>query len=280
MTEHPTASRRAFLAGGLAIGGGALAAGARAATAAGDPAILRAAELDDDAGRRRRRATLRAALGLRGRRYSPQRALADRRRGQLGQLHAALRARRHHHPERPLLRAPSRRRRPRRPGRMAADDPRHGRHAAGLHAGRPQALPARKPRLLPGMRRELRHGVARRAAERLPVHARHDPQRHVHGRAAEADPAGGGHARRREVAAGRGRRRRRDDALDPDGKGARRLHRRLQDERRDAAPRAGLSGPPGRARLGRQHVDQVAAPARGRRQALAHSARRHRSTPT
>ena len=45
---------------------------------------------------------------------------------------------------------------------------------------------------LPGMRGELRHGVARRAAQRLPVHPRHDPQRHVHRRDAEGRPGRGG----------------------------------------------------------------------------------------
>ncbi len=47
----------------------------------------------------------------------------------------------------------------------------------------------------------------------------------------------------------------------PDGEGARRLSCRVQDERRGAAPGTGLPGPAGGARLGRQHVDQVAAAA-------------------
>ena len=46
-----------------------------------------------------------------------------------------------------------------------------------LHPRRPEALSAHQPRLLLRMRGELRHGVARRAAQRLPVHARHGPLR-------------------------------------------------------------------------------------------------------
>ena len=66
--------------------------------------------------------------------------------------------------------------------------------------------------------------------------------------------------------AGRGLRR--DDALDPARQGARRLPRRLSDERRDAAPRAGLSGAARGAGLRRQHVGEMAAAPEARRSTL------------
>ena len=44
-----------------------------------------------------------------------------------------------------------------------------GRAAAGLHARRPQADAAGQPRLFLRMRGELRHGMARRAAQRRPI---------------------------------------------------------------------------------------------------------------
>ncbi len=68
------------------------------------------------------------------------------------------------------------------------------------------------------MRGELRHGVARRAAQRLPVHPRHGALRDVHRRAAEDAAAGSGREAQREVAAAGRRRRRRDDALAADRK--------------------------------------------------------------
>ena len=57
----------------------------------------------------------------------------------------------------------------------------------------------------------------------------------------------------------------------PLAKGARRLHRRLSHERRNAASRAGLSGASRRAGLGRQCLGEVAAPHQGRRSALVHA---------
>ena len=103
----------------------------------------------------------------------------------LGQLHAAARARRHHHAERALLRAASFRHRRGRSGRLPADDARPRRQAADLHARRHQAHAARQPRLFLRMRGEFRHGMARRAAQRLPIHPRHGALRDVHRRAAE-----------------------------------------------------------------------------------------------
>ena len=108
-------------------------------------------------------------------------------------LHAAARTRRHHHAERPVLRAPPRRHRRGRSARLPADDPRPGRQAADLHARRHQAPAARQPHPFPRMRRQFRHGVARRAAQRLPVHPRHGALRAIHRRAAE-DFAGAGRA--------------------------------------------------------------------------------------
>ena len=236
--------------------------------------------MDPRARRRRRGAALRQALEARGACHPPRRAVADREPRVLGQLHAAARARRHHHAERALLRAPSWRHRGDRSGRLSADRPRPGRQAADLHARRPQALPARQPHPLPRMRGEFRHGVARRAAQRLPVHPRHGALRRIHRRAAARAARRGRREAEREVAARRRRRLRRDDALDPARQGARRLPRRLPDERRDAAPRAGLSGAPRGAGLGRQHVGQVAAAPEARRRSRGSPARRPRNTPT
>src|SRR5829696_3160394 len=59
------------------------------------------------------------------------------------------------------------------------------------------------------------------------------------------------------------------DALAAAGEGARRRARRVSHERRDAAPRERLSGPHRAPGLGGEHVDQMAAPDRGRRRALA-----------
>ena len=84
----------------------------------------------------------------------------------------------------------------------------------------------------------------------------------------------------REMAAGRRRRLGRDDALDPARQGARRLPRRVSHERRDAAPRAGLSGAPRRAGLGGQCLGEVAAAARSSATSRGSRARRPRNTPT
>src|SRR4026209_1415297 len=121
------------------------------------------------------------------------------------------------------------------------------------------------------MRRQFRHGMARRSAQWLPVHARHGSLRAVHGRVAQA--AAG--ASRPEVECqmdhGGRRRRRRNEPLDPGEQGARRLHDRLSHERRNAASRTGLSCAPRGAGVGRQCLDQVAAPVESRRPALVHA---------
>jgi sulfane dehydrogenase subunit SoxC len=115
------------------------------------------------------------------------------------------------------------------------------------------------------MRGQHRHGMARRAAERLPVHPRHDPQRVYTGVPLRTSAGRSGRADQRRkwilpegadasaMTAGRSRWKRRwTTALSPSMNGER------------AAPRTGLSDPPRRARLGRQHVGQVAPPDRGR----------------
>ena len=186
-----------------------------------EPAAERSG-LVEGARRRRGGAPLRQAVEVRGACRPPRRRVADRLARKLGQLHAAARARRHHHAERPVLRAPSRRHRRDQSARPPADDPRPRRQAADLHAGRHQAHAARQPRLLPRMRRQFRHGVARRAAQRLPVHARHGAQRDVHRRAAQAPARRGRPQAERQVAAARRRRRRRHDPLAAAREGARR----------------------------------------------------------
>ena len=194
--------------------------------------------------------------------------MADREPRVIGELHAAARARRHHHAERVVLRAASLRRRRSQSAGLPADDPRPGRAADDVHARRSQALPARQPHLLPRMRRQFRHGVARRAAQRLPVHPRHGPLRGIYRRAAEGAAGGIRDQAEREVGARRRRRRRGDDALDPAVENPRRLPRRLPHERRDAASRERLSRAARRARLGRQYVGEVAAPPETRRRAV------------
>ena len=105
----------------------------------------------------------------------------------------------------------------------------------------------------------------------VPIHPRHGALRAIHRRAAETFAGAGGPQAEREMDYGRRRRRRGDDPLDPDRQGARRLPCRLSHERRDAAARAGLSGAPRGAGLGRQCLGEVAAPPQGRRPALVHA---------
>ena len=117
-----------------------------------------------------------------------------------------------------------------------------GRQAADLHARRYQAHAARQPPIFLRMRGEFRNGMARRAAQWLPVHARHGALRDVYRRAAK-DPA---QRSRREAecqmaVAGR-RRLRRDDALAAAAEGARRRAHRLSHEWRDALSGKRLSG--------------------------------------
>ena len=180
--DPPKPSRRRFLAaagasGTALIGGSALA---------GNPKNLppNVPEWTRVLGDGVAVAALRQAVEARGACHPPRRAVAHREPRVLGQLHAAARARRHHHAERAVLRAPSRRHRGDRSGGLPADRARPRRQAADLHARRPEALPAREPHPLPRMRGQLRHGVARRAAQRLPVHPRHGALRRIHRRAA------------------------------------------------------------------------------------------------
>ena len=202
-TPETRPSRRRFLTARRRAGA-ALAGSAGARRQSEKPAAERAG-VDARARRRRRGAALRQALEARGACHPPRRAMADREPRVLGQLHAAARARRHHHAERALLRAPSRRHRRDRPGGLPADRPRPRRQAADLHARRPQALPAREPHPLPRMRGEFRHGVARRAAQRLPVHPRHGALRRIHRRAAARAARRGRREAEREMAARRRR---------------------------------------------------------------------------
>ena len=213
---------------------------------------------------------LRQAREIRGAYRPPRRRLAHRLAAKLGELHAAARDRRHHHAERALLRAPSLGHRRAQSRRLPADAARPRRQAADLHARRHQAHAARQPRLLLRMRRQFRHGVARRAVERLPVHPRHGALRDVHRRAAEGAAERSGPEAQGEVAAAGRRRLGCDDALAAACEGARRRAGRLPDERRDALSGERLSGADGDPGLGGQHVGEVAAPHRGRRPALAH----------
>ena len=265
-------SRRNFLRASLAAGGTALGSAALGAPqGASDPKNLppNVPGLDPDTRRRRRHPPLRPPVEARGARHPPRRRMAHSIPRKLRLLHPAARSRRHHHAERRLLRAPSRRHRGGESRRLSANHSRPRRQTADLHTRRHQAHAARQPRLFLRMRGELRHGVAWRTAQRLPVHARHGPLRDVHRRAAQDAAARGRHQAHSQVAPHGRWRRRRDDALASDSKGARRRARRLPHERRDAAAGERLSGPHGAPRLGGQHVDQMDSPHRSRRSALA-----------
>ena len=232
-------SRRAFLRAGLAGGAAALAGQPRRRRGrrqSGEPAAERAG-LVTHARRRRCRAPLRQASKHEAHVIRRDVAWLTASARKLGQLHAAARARRPHHAERALLRAASLRHRRDRSGRLPADDARPCRQAADLHARRHQAHAAREPPLFLRMRRQFRHGVARRAAQRLPVHPRHGPLRDVYRRAAEDAADEAGLKTECQVAAARRRRLRRDDPLAAARQGARRRADRLPHERRDAAIR-------------------------------------------
>ena len=121
------------------------------------------------------------------------------------------------------------------------------------------------------MRRQFRHGMARRAAQWLPIHPRHGALRDVYRRAAK-DLARGSRTETESEMAPAGRRRcRRDDTLITVAKGARRRARCVPDERRDALSRARLSRAHRAARVGGEYVGEMAAPDRGRRRAMASS---------
>jgi len=69
--------------------------------------------------------------------------------------HATAGSPRHHHAFRSALRASSRRSAGRRPTRVSAHDPRHGRSAAHIHPAGSEAIPRDDADVLPGMRRKL-----------------------------------------------------------------------------------------------------------------------------
>ncbi len=99
------------------------------------------------------------------------------------------------------------------PDRLPADAARPGRQTADLHVRRHQAHAAGQSRAFLRMRGQLRHGMARRAAQRLPVHPRHGALRDVHRRAVEGAAERSRTETQGQVAAARRRRRRGDDAL-------------------------------------------------------------------
>ena len=224
MPEKPPAdfvNRRGFLsAAGLA--GAGLAMSRHASRGRGGQArsaYHRNAGLAAPSRRWRGQASLWIAVAVREERDPAQRALADGVSRIVGQLHAAARTRWNHHAVGPVLRAPSWRCRRDRPGETPPDDQRPGGKTAGVHHGRHQADAAHQPDLLPRMRGQFRHGMARRAAERLPVHARHDSQRDVHRRSAEGAAGRGRPAAERQMADARGRRRIGHEPLAADRKG-------------------------------------------------------------
>ena len=197
--DNKRASRRRFLAGAAGLAAAGVAGASRADDKNLPPNV---ADWSKTARRWRRRSALRPSVEIRKRRHPPRRAVAHRQPRVLGQLHAAARTRRHHHAERAVLRASSCRHRRNRSERLPADHSWPRRQAFDLHARRPQAAAARQPYPLPRMRRQFRHGVARRTAQRLPVHARHGAYRAIHRRAAEAFAGAGGREAERQMADG------------------------------------------------------------------------------
>ena len=220
---------------------------------------------------RHRRQAVRTALAIRQGCHPPQRALAHRQQGILGQLFADPGFERHHHAQRPVLRALPRGPSGGGPGAAPPDDPRPGGAADRPHHARHRALSIRFPHPLPRMSGQRRHGVARGAAQFAAVHPRHGELRRMD-RRETVDAAGRGrHQERSQVGAGRRRRRRAHDAQPAAREMSRRRAGRLRAERRGAAARAGLPAAAIRAGLGRQCLGQMAAPHQARRSALVHA---------
>ena len=155
------------------------------------------------------------------------------------------------------------------PGETPPDDQRSGGKTAGVHHGRHQADAPHQPDQFPRMLRQFGNGMARCPVERLPVHARNDSQRDVHRRSAEGAAGRGRPAPQRQMADARRRRRIGHEPLAADRKGSWRCVARLCHERGGASARAGLSAAGGDPGLGRQSLDQMAAPHRGWRPAVA-----------
>ena len=163
-------------------------------TAAAFPARRRTLVAIDRA--RRGRPALRQARRLRGRRHQAQRAVAHRRHRILHQLFAAAGSARHHHAERPVLRAPSCRPAGRRSGPAPADDPWPGRAPAGSHDEGHRAFSVGVAHPFHRMPGQWRHGVARRAIEFAAIQPRHDQLRGMD-RGEAVDAAGRSRASRR-----------------------------------------------------------------------------------
>ena len=132
---------------------------------------------------RRGRPALWQARRHRGRRHPAQRAVAHRRHRILHQLFAAAGSARHHHAERPVLRALSCRTAGRRSGSAPADDPRPGRASAGPHHEGHRALSVGVAHPFHRMPGQWRHGMARRAVQLAAVQPRHDQLRGMDRRA-------------------------------------------------------------------------------------------------
>ena len=138
-----------------------------------------------------------------------------------------------------------------------------------LQHGRSAQVPVGLAFLFHGVLRQRPHRLAQarledRAADPRPaVVCAMDGRARLHAARRSGDRSG------RHLGAGRRRRWGGPCAQHPDEENARRRLARLCRQRRDAAPRERLSAAPVPARLGGQHVHQVAAPDQARRQALA-----------
>src|SRR5215468_11347271 len=121
------------------------------------------------------------------------------------------------------------------------------------------------------MRGQFRHGMARRPAEWLPIHARDGALRRIYRGIAEGLAGTGRSQVERKMDHGRGCGCGRDESFDPNKQGVRRLHCGLPHEWRDAASRTGLSRATRCSGLGRQRLGQMAASPQGRRSAMVHT---------
>ena len=164
----------------------------------------------------------------------------------------------HRHPQRAVLRAPSRRRSGHQPGRAPARDPRHGEAAAQVLHERPGALPGGVEVLLPRMLGQRAHRLDQGRINHRAADARPALVRAVDRHSGRNPARRGRHRSGRQVGAVRRRGRLRPCAFDPDREGDGRYARGLRPERRAAAARTGLPPAPAHPGLGRQCFGQVA----------------------
>ena len=207
VAEVASMQRRTFLRRSAAVAAGGVATAAGAQSLEIPPSNLDRGTADEPEGVRR-------TLEVRGRRD----AQPHRRAGEPAELvrleHVAdPEAARHHHAERTLLRAPSRRRAGHRSGRASPRDPRHGAPAAGVHHERPDEVPVGVALLLPRVLGQRPHRLDQGRVDHGAAEPRPALVRAVDRRAALVAARRGGHRSEGQVDALRRRRRRGPHAL-------------------------------------------------------------------